>query len=180
MRTFKGLFIASILATTFGLAAGDALGGDESVAIGGDPSTVWFVSPLPNAQFEQAPVTLDVEAEVYQSATDVPIMTVELFLEGESLGSQDCPESCIFTEVEIPQGARELRLESDSGVRAVITVYVDEDLPPVVTEDGDGDVGDDAGDGGCGACTLSDGDPTPWGVLALPVLMLAGLRRKRA
>ncbi|GEM_PF-3747747 len=49
-------------------------------------SSAWVASPLPSAYFDEAPATIDVEIDVYQSSEDTGISTVALFIDDVSQG----------------------------------------------------------------------------------------------
>ncbi len=195
MLSPKGLLLAA-LATTLTLVSGHALATTGASTgfgdTGGDFSSAWFVSPLPNEAFEGAPVTIDADIGVYQGIDD-QIMSIELFLDGVSIGAQDCAAGCIFTGIELDKGVHELQLVADVvGYTSIVTVYVDEEIPSETgTESGgesgsesDGESGDGFGsegglDGG-GGCNAQGEPVSPWGLLTLPMLLLVpGIRRKR-
>jgi hypothetical protein len=168
---------------TSGDSAGDPGDGD------GDVSEAYFISPLPNASFDVAPAVIDAEIVVYQSAIDGGIASVELFVNEASIGAQDCVDTCIFSDIELAKGVHMLRLAADNGYGYATTVYVDEELPnPNDCETGtDTGTGTDSGDtsgggdgGGGGGCSVNTEQLPPWGILALPgLLLLAGLGRRR-
>lgn len=193
------------LSATIALASGHAFAtttadsGDSGFGeTGGDFSSAWFVSPLPNEQFEGAPVTIDVEIGVYQGFDD-QITDIQLYLDGSSLGSQVCPEGCIFTDVVLEQGVHQFELvAAPNGYATSVTVYVDEELPSDTSgesgsggesESGSGsegiadeaEDGDSFGDlGGRGGCNAQAGPISPWALLAVPMLLLVpGVRRRR-
>lgn len=159
------LFATLSLASSDALAASDDVG-DSGGDVGGDPSTAWFVSPLPNTVYEGAPVSLGVEIDVYQG-TETSISDVEVFLDGVSLGAQPCATGCVFEDVELKQGIYELSLvAAPSEYSTSVTVYVDTPIP----SDEDEGVG----------CNAQGSDAAPW-MLALPILVLAaGLRRRKS
>lgn len=202
MRSTKGLLLVVLIAAV-------ALAPDDTYAldISFDSSLAWFVTPLPNASYEGAPVTIDAEVAVYQGLDDAGISTIEVFVDGESIGSQDCPMGCVFPNVELDQGVHEFRLTASNGYTTGVTVYVDEELPSGETGDDTGETGGDTGGSGGdtggsggetggsggetggsggdsggtgvgrGGCSVHDG-PTPrWASLAL-LLLVSGLRRK--
>ncbi|PRQ03144.1 Ig-like domain-containing protein [Enhygromyxa salina] len=176
MRVPKGLLLA--VAATFTLASGEALAASEDEGLAGDFSTAWFVSPLPNALFEGAPVTFDAEIGVYQGADDGPLTSVEVFVNGETLGAQDCPDGCTFADITLDKGVHELSVIADTGYSTAILVYVDEEVPVDMT-----DTGTDGGGGGNGGggCSVHAATPWPWALSALPLLMLvAGSRRRQS
>lgn len=194
MQLNKGLFAALTVVLT--LAAGDALAqpagsdsGSPGGETGGDPgdfSSAWFISPLPNASFDVAPATLDAEIGVYQGADDESISTIDVFVDDVSIGAQDCPAGCTFADIELGQGVHELRLLADSGYTTATLVYVDEELPGGTGDTGGTTTGDTTGDttggseGGGGGCSANGEPSSPWGLLAVPVLVLGALfRRKR-
>ena len=100
MRSARVLLLAA-LATTFafapGIAAattsGDTVGdtgaGETTDAgdTGGDYSSAWFVNPLPNTVYADAPVSVDVEIDVYQGIDD-SITDIELFVDVKRSPSQ--------------------------------------------------------------------------------------------
>ncbi|PRP92816.1 hypothetical protein ENSA5_47290 [Enhygromyxa salina] len=176
-----------VTAAALGLASSNALAAEAGDnGLGGDFSSVWFVSPLPNASFEDAPATFEAEVGVYQGLDDGPIATVEVFVNGDSLGEQECADGCVYPDIELAKGIHELEVVADIGVTAGVTVYVDEEVPPVdmgeTGESGEsGESGDQDGGEGGGKCSVSDRPMSPWSLLALPLLLLVpGLRRRRA
>jgi MYXO-CTERM domain-containing protein len=185
--------LALSLASTNALANGSSTTSDSGASTsedsgfgetGGDPgdfSSAFFISPLPNASFDTAPATLDAEVGVHQGMDDGPISTVEVFVDAESIGSQDCADGCIFADIELAQGVHELMLTADTGYSTSTFVYVDEPLPNDMTDCGDPNPGGEAGGGtGWGSCSVTDDPSSPWGLLGLPLLLLVpGLRRRR-
>jgi MYXO-CTERM domain-containing protein len=201
MRLSSGLLFAA-LATTLTLASSPAFAttsgetgaetsGDSG---GGDSSSAWFVSPLPNAFYETAPVSIDVEIDVYQGLDD-SITDIELFLDGTSVASLPCAEGCIFADVVLEQGVHELAFTAaPNGYASSLTVYVDAEIPSGTETGGEseGESGADSESGLGGAdeadagndleakgCNAQGGNAAPW-MLALPILVLAvRLRRER-
>jgi hypothetical protein len=172
------------MTAAFALASGDVLatgsGGDTGGAAPGDFSSAWFIAPLPNAAYEGAPVTIDAEIGVHQGVDDAPITTVEVFVDGDSLGTQDCAEGCTFADIEMAKGVHLFELVADDGYNASVMVYVDEEVPEGATSGGqDEDGGAEGGDDGGGGCSVQSGPISPWSLLTLPLLLLVpGFRRK--
>lgn len=168
MRLASTLLLAT-LTTLLGLAPSSALAeGDELADSGGDasgdPSTAWFVDPLPNTVYEGAPVTFDVEIGVEQGTTDT-ITDVELLIDGTSIGTQPCAMGCVFADVELEQGVYEFSLVASPAVYSVsVDVYVDTEIP----QDAESGLG----------CNAQGNDAAPW-LLALPLLGLGMLLRRR-
>jgi hypothetical protein len=182
-------FLLVAMTAAFALAPGDAL----AAPFAGDICTAWFVTPLPNASFEGAPVSFDAEIDVHQGLDDGPLTTIEVFVNGESIGTQDCPTGCTFPDIELDKGIHQLSLLANTGYSGEITVYVDEEVPPDTTDTGtdtgsdDGtdeasgsdDFGDGGGGGGGGGCTVQDRQPAPWALLTLPLFLLVPSFRRR-
>ncbi len=202
MHLLKALSLAA-LAASFTLVCGSALATTSAGAssdggfgdTGGDFSSAWFITPLPNALYEGAPVTIDAEIGVYQGIDD-QIMNIEILVDGTSIGSQACPDHCTFVGIELGKGVHQLQLLADSnGYTTSVTVYVDEELPATDTgsEGGEGGsesggTGDESGDessggvdGGGGKGCNAQGEPlSPWALLTLPMLLLVpGFRRRQ-
>lgn len=178
MQLRKGLLLV-VMTAVFGLASGDALAAEAGDSgLGGDFSSAWFISPLPNAYFEGAPVTIDAEVGVYQGLADGPIAAVEVFVNGESIGAQECAAGCIFSDIELAKGIHDFELVTDIGSSTAVKVYVDEEVPVPPVEMGETG-GDDVVDGG-GNCSVNDEPTSPGLLLALPMLLLLpGFRRQR-
>ncbi|KIG17130.1 DNA polymerase III alpha subunit [Enhygromyxa salina] len=202
MRSTKGLLLLGLIGAVALVPAGA-----QALDIAFDKSVAWFVAPLPNASYEGAPVTIDAEVEVHQGLDDAGISTIEVFVNGESIGSQDCVASCVFPNIELDQGVHEFQLTASNGYTTGVTVYVDEELPSGETGDDTGDTGgesgetgDDAGEtsggsggtsgdsgetsggsGGAGSsrgCSVEAGPPL-WAAAGLGLLvLLPGFRRK--
>ncbi|WP_052545844.1 hypothetical protein [Enhygromyxa salina] len=176
------------MTASLALASGDALatgsGGGDTGGIPGDFTSAWFIAPLPNAAYEGAPVTIDAEVGVHQGVDDEPIASVEVFVGGESVGSQPCDAGCTFPDIELAKGVHLFELVADTGYATSVTVYVDEDPPedPADTgqdEDGGGTMGGGGGGGGGGGCSVGAQPVSPWAVMTLPMLLLVpGLRRR--
>lgn len=197
MRSPLQLLLVAVTATAaVTLASGDTLADPASGDTGIPMSYAWFVTPLPNASYEGAPVTIDAEIGVYQEIEDLPIATIELFVNGMSIGIQDCPTGCIFTDIELAKGIHQLQATADIGYTTYVTVYVDEEVPSGGTDTGtDTDTDTGSGDtsggesndgegggegGGGGGCSVQDGPAAPWALLTLPLLLLVPGFRKRA
>ncbi|PRP95359.1 hypothetical protein ENSA5_39440 [Enhygromyxa salina] len=162
------------MTAAFALTSGDALATGDGEN-GGDLSSAWFVVPLPNAAYEGAPVTIDAEIGVHQGLDGVSISSIELFVDDESIGAQDCPDGCTFPGIELAKGVHDLELVADSGYATGVKVYVDEPAPG-----GTSATGDDGDSEGGGKCSVQDGPAPGWGVLALPLLLLVpGFRSRR-
>lgn len=163
-------------------------------------SYTYFVAPVPNQVFPDAPTTLDAQIGIYQGFTD-HIVNVEMFVDEVSIGSQVCEEGCTFADIELDQGVHVLKVVSDTGAQDEINVYVAEE-PPSDTDTGDtGDTGDAAdtnedtgdsegfidsddsdssgNDSGSKGCEIGSSS-SPWQLLALPaLLLLPALGRRR-
>jgi hypothetical protein len=185
MNLTKGLLLVAITAG-FALASGDALAAStgEGETGSGDPadfSSAWFIAPLPNASYETAPVTIDAEIGVHQGLDGGPIATVEVAVDGDSLGPMACAAGCTFVDIQLDKGVHLLELLADNGYDASVTVYVDEEVPSdTTTETGQDDDGgaETAGATGRG-CSVQDGPISPWALLTLPLLLLVpGFRRE--
>jgi hypothetical protein len=147
-------------------------------------SLIYFSVPAPNLYFEEAPALLTAEITVEDGTLDM-IMSVELFVDDVSVGVQDCLAACSFPDIELGLGVHEFVAVADTGATAgPRNVYVGEE-PPSDTEsggDGDGDGNDEAsgdtaeGDSAKG-CSVG-ASTTPSGLMAVPLLMLLGLRRR--
>lgn len=157
-----------------------------------DYSYPYFIQPEPNASFPEAPATFDVEIGIYTGLEGLPIDGVDLLLDGDLLGTQACAMGCVFPAVEVSQGIHVLsvRAPANNSMRYT-TVYVDEEIPADTgaadsTDGGSGggegssDTGGGGDGGGGGGCQASELPSAPWGLLALPaLLLLPGLRRRR-
>lgn len=211
MRSARVLLLAA-LATTFAIApsiaaattSGDGGAGETTDAgdTGGDYSSAWFVNPLPNTVYADAPVSVDVEIDVYQGIDD-SITDIELLLDGASVGSQPCVEGCVFPGIVLEQGVHDFTLLAvPNGYATSLTVYVDTEIPGDTETGGEtgGESGGESGGeleggGGAGAdeaegsdlqlsdrggCNAQGSSGAPW-MLAIPVLVLgASLRRRNA
>jgi len=212
----------AVTAATAGLVATDARAttdaGEAEEGTGFDLSNLWFIEPLPGAEYAEAPATFDVVIGIYQGFDDQEISTVELSIDNMLIGTEACLEGCTFADVELGQGVHDLVVRSDTGYERATVVYVDEepretgesgdtesgDTESGDTESGDTESGDtESGDGdtessssGSGSsdadtgssggaelgprgCSVYDGPMSPWGLLALPaLLLLPGFRRR--
>ena len=159
-RSAKSLALILGLGLGIGLASGEAqaTGGDTGGAPSGGASA-WFIAPLPNESYENAPVTIDIEIGVDQGSSEF-IDTVEVFVDGESIGSMSCNSGCVFSGVKLRKGEHDLELLADTGYASDIRVYVD---TPV---------------GGGGNCSVQAQTPWLWSLLALPGLFLLTSRRR--
>ncbi|WP_106094960.1 hypothetical protein [Enhygromyxa salina] len=175
------------MTATLTLAAGDALatgsgGGDTGGGDPGDFTSAWFIAPLPNAAYEGAPVTIDAEIGVHQGTDGDPLATVEVFVGGESIGSQPCADGCTFPDIELGKGVHLFELVADTGFSTSVSVYVDEDPPqdPVDTgQDEDGGATSEGGGEGGNGCSVGDQPISPWALMTLPLLLLIpGVRRR--
>ena len=197
----------AVTAATAGLVATDARAttdaGEAEEGTGFDLSNLWFIEPLPGAEYAEAPATFDVVIGIYQGFDDQEISTVELSIDNMLIGTEACLEGCTFADVELGQGVHDLVVRSDTGYERATVVYVDEepretgesgDTESGDTESGDGDTessssgsgSSDADTGSSGGaelgprgCSVYDGPMSPWGLLALPaLLLLPGFRRR--
>ncbi len=172
-------------------------------------SYVYFITPEPDAFYPEAPTGVDASIGVYQGQT-ANIATVELFVDGVSVGSVECATGCSFDDIQLDQGVHELVVVADTGSEDTRTVYVAAEPPDTDTgadetgtdtgvdetgdtgEDESGDdsqPGEDEGEGGGsagsddgapeGGCEVTDKPGSPWGLLALPALLLVPAFRRR-
>lgn len=172
----------------------------QAETTGPDPlSHVYITAPTPNTYFPDAPALFDTHVSVAQGEFEA-VINVELFADGVSLGTQECLEGCTFVGVQLEAGVHELRATGDSGAFDTTTVYVVEAPPEPSDTTGDtgdttdggsesdtnGDeLGDDTGTSGDeddsvpGSGCEVDATPSPWGLLALPALLLIPAIRRR-
>ena len=189
MNLPKVLIFAAMTAA-FALAPGDAQatgsgGGDTGSGLGGDFSSAWFIAPLPNAAYEGAPVTIDAQIGVHQGLDDEPISTIEVFVDGDTLGIQDCAAGCDFVDIELAKGVHLFELVANSGYNTSVSVYVDTEVPSEGNTDTGGAQDEDGGadegveGGGGGGCSVQSGPVSPWALMTLPMLLLVpGFRRR--
>lgn len=183
MNLTKGLLLVT-MTTAISLASGDALatgsgGGETGSGDPGDFTSAWFVAPLPNAAYEGAPVTLDAQIGVHQGTDGEQIASIEVFVDGDSIGTQPCPDGCSFPDIELAKGVHMFELVADIGYSTSVSVYVDEEPPEGPADTGQDEDGGGGGDEGGGGCSVRDGPISPWALMTLPLLLLVpGFRRK--
>jgi hypothetical protein len=154
----------------------------EATSTGEDEAYAWFASPLPNAEYDEVPTTLDVDIDVHQGFSD-SIETMQLAVDGSYLAAIPCESGCTFAGIVLGEGEHHLALLANNGASRSTMVYVGIEAPtnpPPMPgdesegeDDGDLEFDDSEGKG----CSMGGASGSPGALLAL--LPIFTWRRRR-